>query len=66
LVAQRALEQLADAASSFLVILDPRRVPERGIMPDVLRVQAGELGDPVALVVAAEADHGALHAAGAQ
>ena len=55
-------ERLADPTCPFGVVLDPGGVPERRVVPDVLAVQARELGHPLAVVVAPEAGHRAVHA----
>jgi len=61
-VAQRAVERLTDPAGALHLVLDPGCLPERRIVPDVLAVQARELGHPVALVIETEAGHRAVHA----
>ena len=40
---------------------DPGREAERGLVTDVLAVQAGQVGHPVAVVASAEAGDGAFH-----
>jgi hypothetical protein len=53
---------LADAAGALVVVVDPGGFPERGLVADVLAVQARELCDPSAVIVAAKAGHRAVHA----
>jgi hypothetical protein len=54
-VTERALEGQADVLTAAVGGLHPRTVPERRAVPDVLSVQARQLGDPVAVVVLVEA-----------
>ena len=60
-ITERAIEQLADALAPLVGVFDPRRLREGRVVPDVLSVQARQLGDPVAFVVASEPGHGAVH-----
>ncbi len=53
-VAQRAVQGGTDASGPPGVVEDPRCCAERGIVTDVLAVQARELRHPVASVVAVD------------
>jgi hypothetical protein len=60
-IAQRALEDAADAGRPAVGREHPGSLAERRLVADVLPVQARELGDPVAGIVGVEPVDGALH-----
>ena len=61
LVAEATLERHPEALSPTLGLEDPWSWVERRLVPHVLLMPAGELGDPLALCVLVETDDGALH-----
>lgn len=63
-VAFHAFERLAKRALAAFGSRDPRPVDPRRVVPHVLIVAAGELGDPVPLVVPVIADDLSLHDGG--
>jgi hypothetical protein len=61
LVAEETVERRADSLLTPLRLEHPRLGEERRPVADVLPMAAGELGDPLALVVLVEADDRPLH-----
>jgi len=61
LLAETADDLRAEPLLPAPLLDDPRREAERRVVTHVTLVAAGELGDPVAVVVLAEADDLALH-----
>jgi len=61
LVAEATLERRADPLPAALLFEHPRLREERRPVPYVPLVAAGELGDPLALLVLVEADDRPLH-----
>jgi hypothetical protein len=61
-VAERTVDVRVEMRGASLFGGRPRPVSERRLVTDVLVVEAGQLGDPITLVVLMKADDGSPHA----